>query len=133
MLGFGVEPSGRALQVGAQVKQFNHPINPQSNVIEGQAPVSQRESQVVKHRHGAVDHRVPEHMGNVSLCRRLASHVAVIEQHPSVARLDQPGDRLKQGCLAASFGANQGVNGAVRPLNIDFPYGVVRRFCGRGS
>src|SRR3546814_919486 len=54
--------------------------------------VGQRESQVLGHRHGVVDDRELEHLGDVALLRRQRRHVLAVEQDLAARRHQQLGD-----------------------------------------
>ena len=83
------------------------------------AAVAQREGQVVVDRHGVVDDRELEHLGDVAPVGRHVGHVDVVEQDPALGRAHQPGDDVEQRGLAAARRPEQRVGAAVRPLEVE--------------
>ena len=79
------------------------------------AAVAQRKGEVLRHRHGVVDHRELEHLRDVALRRRQPGHVRPVEEHAALARRDQPGDDVEKRGLAAAGGPEQRIGAAVLP------------------
>src|SRR5690606_4771641 len=84
-----------------------------------QAPVAQREGEVVVDGHRVVDDRELEHLRDVARHRRRPGDVGAVEQHPPLGGVDQAGDDVEQRRLAASRGTEQGIGAAVAPCEID--------------
>ena len=80
-----------------------------------QAAVLEREGEVLAHRHGVVDHRELEHLGDVALLRRQRHDVLAVEQHRAARRPDDAGDDVEQGGLAAARRSEQRVGAALAP------------------
>ena len=66
-------------------------------------------------RHGVVDDRKLEHLGDVALLGRQLRDVVVVEQHPPFGRHDEARDDVEQRGLAAARRAEQRIGAAVLP------------------
>lgn len=67
LLGIGREPRRLAVQIGLEVEQAADLGDPLVDLSLRHAAVLQRERQILPHRHGVVDHRKLEHLGDVAL------------------------------------------------------------------
>ena len=79
------------------------------------AAISEREGQVLAHRHGVVDHRELEHLGDVALPGAERHDIAAVEQDPAPRRPHDAGDDVEQRGLAAARRPEQGVGAALAP------------------
>ncbi len=87
--------------------------------------VLEREGEVLAHRHGVVDHRELEDLGDVARLRRQVRHVPLVEQDAPAGRAHQPRDDVEKRRLAAAGGTEQRVGAALGPDVVDLLQGVV--------
>ena len=78
--------------------------------------VAQGECKIFRHRHGVVQHRELEYLGNISLLGWQGADVHIIKQQLAFTGVQQPGDDIKQGCFSTTRRAQQRVGAAVVPL-----------------
>ena len=77
------------------------------------------------HRHGVVDHRELENLGDVAAVGRDISDVLVAEPDSAAGRRQQAGDDIEQCRLAAARRAQKGIGAAVGPFQVDILQGPI--------
>ena len=88
-------------------------------------PVAQRKGQVVVDRHGVVDDRKLEHLGDVAALGSGVGDVLAVEQDAALGRSEKPGYQIEQGGLAAARGPEQRVGAAVGPVDRQLLEGII--------
>ncbi|MNZ56268.1 hypothetical protein D3C78_742130 [compost metagenome] len=110
-----------------QVEDFGDFLHLGMNACLGHALVAQREGQVVEHRHGVVDHRELENLGDVALLRGQVVDRFAVEQHMALGRAEQPGNDVEQGRFATARWAKQRVGATLLPDVVHLADRVVLR------
>src|SRR6516225_2612103 len=104
-----------AIEVGRQVQQLCDVSDALVDLALRHTAVLQREREILADRHGVVDDRELEHLGDVALLRRQRRDVLTIEQDFSARRRDDAGDQIKERGLAATGGAEKRIGAALPP------------------
>ena len=115
LLGVRREPRRLAVEIGREVEQPRDVGDALVDLRLRHAAVFQRKCQILPDRHGVVDHRKLEHLGDVALLCRQRRDIDAVEQDLSTRRRDDAGDQVEQRGLAAAGGAEQRIGAALPP------------------
>ena len=127
----GRQVAGTPRQQVFQLQHLGDLTHPGLHLVLRLALIAQREGQIVEDRHGVVDHRELENLGNVALFRRQPIDHAIIEAHLALGGGQQPGDDVEQRALATPRRAEQCIGAALLPDMIHAPDGVITVRGGR--
>ena len=119
LLAVGGEAGGAPGEHALEVEHAGDLVHPGFDLGFRQAAVAQRERQIVVDRHGVVDDRELEHLGDVAPVRRHIGEVDAVEQHAALGRPHQAGDDVEQRGLAAARWPEQRIGAAVRPVDVE--------------
>ena len=95
LLGVGGEVLGLGLQLLFQAEHLRQFDDPRLDLFFRSAPVFQGKGEVLKHRHGVVDHRKLENLGDVALLGGQPGDVLVVEQDLALGRDQEPGNDVQ--------------------------------------
>src|SRR5215475_12430873 len=101
--------------MGREVEETGDLAYARLDLAARQAAVLERESEVLADRHGVVDHRELENLGDVALLGGERAHILTVEQDLAARRPDDAGDDVEQRGLATARGPQQGVGTALAP------------------
>lgn len=125
LLGVGREACRALVELAAHFQHLGDHAHTLLDLVLGHLAVAQREGQVLGHRHGVVDHRELEHLGNVALLGAGARHVTPVKQHLAVRRYEQARHDVEHGGLATARGAEQRIGTTVLELHLQRQQRVV--------
>src|SRR5699024_8822641 len=100
LLGLGAQPAVTtphdvlAIQHGGD---FAHPL---ADLLLAHAAIAQWKREIVRHRHGVVNHRKLKYLRDVTLLGRLVGHVRVIKEHTPLGWRQQSRADIEQSRLA---------------------------------
>ena len=113
LLGVGRQPGSAHVELAAQLQHLGDLADALGDLVGRHAPVAQRKGQVLGHRHGVVDHRKLEHLGDVALLRCLGVHHLAVELDRALRGHHQARDDVEQAGLAAARRTQQRVGATV--------------------
>ena len=133
LLFVGSQVAGALVQQRVQLQYLGNFVDLGEDLRLIHALITQGEGQVVEHRHGVVDHRKLENLGDIALLgRQRVDHLA-IKLHFAVRRAEQPGNDIQQGRLAAAGWPQQRIGAALLPHMIHLANGVIGRASRRAT
>ncbi|MNX94808.1 hypothetical protein D3C86_1270550 [compost metagenome] len=113
LLGIRRQAAGAAVQHVGHFQHLGNAAHAVADAVGRNAPVAQREGEVLGDGHGVVHHRKLEDLGDVARLRALAGDVLAVEQDAPVRGAQEAGHAVQQRGLAAAGRPQQGIGSPV--------------------